>query len=73
MGRLRYTVFGAGSVGGVLAYRLGLRNDVAIAARGKHLDAIKFDGLRFRGLDGKEGWVTVEAAADPVICRPPTW
>ena len=43
---MRITVFGAGSVGGFLAWhmaRAGL--DVAVVARGAHLDAIRRDGL----------------------------
>ncbi len=44
---MRFIVYGAGAVGGVIAARLHLGGeDVQVVARGAHLDAIRRDGLR---------------------------
>jgi 2-dehydropantoate 2-reductase len=44
---MRYVVYGAGAVGGVIAARLYLGGqDVQVVARGPHLDAIRANGLR---------------------------
>lgn len=44
---MRFVVYGAGAVGGVLGARLALAgHDVALIARGRHLAAIQADGLR---------------------------
>jgi 2-dehydropantoate 2-reductase len=44
---MRYVVYGAGAVGGVIAARLHLGGqDVQVVARGPHLDAIRAGGLR---------------------------
>jgi 2-dehydropantoate 2-reductase len=46
---LRYVTYGAGGIGGVLAAKLHLHGfDVAVIARGAHLEAIQRDGLRLR-------------------------
>ncbi len=44
---MRFIVYGAGAVGGVIAARLHLGGvDVRVVARGPHLEAIRRDGLR---------------------------
>ena len=44
---MRFIVYGAGAVGGVVAARLHLGGeDVQVVARGAHLEAIRRDGLR---------------------------
>lgn len=46
---MRIAIVGAGGVGGFLASRLAAAGeDVAVLARGAHLDAIKRDGLRLK-------------------------
>ncbi len=58
---MRIVIFGAGAVGGVLAVRLASAGeDVAVVARGPHLDAIRSAGLRFTAADED---LTVELAA----------
>jgi 2-dehydropantoate 2-reductase len=50
---MRFVVYGAGAVGGVIAARLGLAgSDVQVVARGAHLAAIRADGLRLQTTDG---------------------
>ncbi len=50
---MRFIVYGAGAVGGVLGARLALASyDVGLVARGAHLDAIRADGLTLRSVDG---------------------
>jgi 2-dehydropantoate 2-reductase len=45
---MRFVVYGAGAVGGVIAARLHLGCvDVQVVARGPHLEAIRANGLRF--------------------------
>lgn len=54
---MRFIVYGAGAVGGVVGARLALAgSDVALVARGAHLDAIRSRGLR---LETPEGSSTV--------------
>jgi 2-dehydropantoate 2-reductase len=44
---MRFVVYGAGAVGGVIAARMHLGGmDVQVVARGPHLDAIRSNGLR---------------------------
>ena len=44
---MRFVVFGAGAIGGVLGARLhAAGHDVVLIARGPHLDAIRGHGLR---------------------------
>jgi len=46
---VRWVLFGAGAVGGVVAGRLaGAGQEVAVIARGAHLEAIRADGLTLR-------------------------
>lgn len=50
---MRFVVYGAGAVGGVLGARLALASyDVALVARGAHLDAIRANGLILRSAEG---------------------
>jgi 2-dehydropantoate 2-reductase len=52
---VRFVVYGAGAVGGVLAARLHLGGvDVQAVARGTHLEAITRDGLRLVRPDGED-------------------
>ena len=52
---MRFVVYGAGAVGGVLGARLALASyDVSLVARGAHLDAIRSDGLTLRSADGDQ-------------------
>jgi 2-dehydropantoate 2-reductase len=63
---MRINVFGAGGVGGYLAARLAASGaaEVSVIARGRHLDAIRRNGLR---LDSPAGGhhVQVSATDDP--------
>ena len=50
---MRYIIYGAGAVGGVIGARLFEHgHDVALIARGKHLDAIRRDGLTLEESSG---------------------
>lgn len=58
---MRYVVFGAGAVGGVIGGRLQQAgHDVTLVARGAHLDAIRSHGLT---LHDPAGSVTLDVAA----------
>ena len=60
---MRFVVYGAGAVGGVIAARLHLGGqDVQVVARGDHLDAIRRTGLRMVTPDD-ESVVRLPAAA----------
>jgi 2-dehydropantoate 2-reductase len=60
---MRFVVYGAGAVGGVMAARLHLAGvDVQVVARGPHLDAIRGRGLRLVTPHG-EDVVPLRAAA----------
>ena len=60
---MRYVVYGAGAVGGVIAARLHLAGvDVQVVARGPHLEAIRTSGLRLVTPHG-EDVVPLRAAA----------
>jgi 2-dehydropantoate 2-reductase len=62
---MRFVIFGAGAVGGVIGGRLAQHNhDVVLLARGPHLDALRAGGLRL--LDG-DGAVTLDV---PVAGHP---
>ena len=53
--RMRYVIFGAGAIGGVIGGRLhAAGHDVVLVARGEHLTALQRDGLRLRTPDGEE-------------------
>jgi 2-dehydropantoate 2-reductase len=50
---MRFIVFGAGAIGGVIGARLFEGGyDVTLVARGDHLQAIQRDGLRLHDVDG---------------------
>ena len=52
---VRYVIFGAGAVGGVIGARLhAAGHPVALVARGAHLDAIRSGGLRLETPTGSE-------------------
>jgi 2-dehydropantoate 2-reductase len=52
---MRYVIFGAGAVGGVIGGRLhAAGNDVVLVARGAHLAALQRDGLRLLTPEGEE-------------------
>jgi 2-dehydropantoate 2-reductase len=66
---MRFVIYGAGAVGGVVGGRLAEHgHDVTLIARGAHLDAIRSGGLR---VDSPGGSVTVEvpAAGSPAEVR----
>ncbi|MGE3293364.1 MAG: ketopantoate reductase family protein [Geminicoccaceae bacterium] len=68
---MRVIVFGAGAVGGVLASRLVRSGeDVAVVARGSHLDAIRRNGLTVEDAQGACTTVMVEANDDAGALRP---
>lgn len=52
---MRFVVYGAGAVGGVVGGRLFQHgHDVVLIARGRHLDAIRAGGLRLQDASGEE-------------------
>jgi 2-dehydropantoate 2-reductase len=54
-GAVRFLVYGAGAIGGVVGARLFQAGyDVTLVARGAHLDAIRQKGLRLESPDGVE-------------------
>jgi 2-dehydropantoate 2-reductase len=62
---VRFVVYGAGAIGGVLGARLAEHgSDVVLIARGAHLDAIRARGLTVESPDGTVT-VRVDAVADP--------
>jgi 2-dehydropantoate 2-reductase len=51
---MKICIYGAGAVGGLMAGRLAQAgHSVSVVARGRHLTAIRRDGLRIRTPDGK--------------------
>ncbi len=62
---MKICVYGAGAIGGHLAARLARAGaDVSVVVRGRHLDAIRTGGLRFKGPAG-EFTVKVAASDNP--------
>jgi 2-dehydropantoate 2-reductase len=62
---MRFVVFGAGAIGGVLGARLhAAGHDVVLIARGPHLDAIREHGLRVLDPSGDHTF-RIPAVADP--------
>ncbi|NEE00549.1 ketopantoate reductase family protein [Phytoactinopolyspora halotolerans] len=62
---MRYVIYGAGAIGGVLGARLFSAGfDATVIARGPHLEAIRRNGLRVDSPDGTET-VPVPAVAAP--------
>jgi 2-dehydropantoate 2-reductase len=63
---MRIAVFGAGGVGGYFGGRLALAgNNVVFIARGKHLEAMKSQGLRVDSVKGDFHISPVNATDDP--------
>jgi len=63
---MRFVVFGAGAIGGVVGARLAQAGfDVALVARGPHLEAIRRDGLALESPD-RRVVLELPAAEDPV-------
>ena len=68
-GSMRWLIYGAGAVGGVVAGRLAAAgHDVAVIARGAHLEAIRRDGLTLRQPSGD---TVVKLDAYGIPRRPP--
>lgn len=66
---MRFVVFGAGAIGGVLGGRLHEHgHGVVLIARGAHLEAIREQGLRIDSPDGSVV-VPVPAVGDPAAAR----
>ena len=62
---VRVCVVGAGAIGGLMAVRLAAAGQqVSVVARGKHLAAIRRDGLRLVETDGSERVATGLVASD---------
>ncbi|MBM7788816.1 ketopantoate reductase family protein [Tenggerimyces flavus] len=62
---MRFIVYGAGAIGGVLGARLaGAGKDVVLIARGAHLEAIRRDGLTVEAPSGRTVH-PIKAAAHP--------
>jgi 2-dehydropantoate 2-reductase len=62
---MRFVVYGAGAIGGVIGARLYEHgHDVALLARGAHLDAIKASGLRIESASGSST-LAIPAAEHP--------
>jgi 2-dehydropantoate 2-reductase len=65
LGSVRFVVYGAGAVGGVVGGRLAeAGHEVALIARGRHLDAIRSRGLRIDSPDRSVS-LTLPAVAHP--------
>lgn len=63
---MKFAVFGAGGVGGYFGARLAAAgNDVAFIARGRHLDAIRANGLRVASALGDVTIKPAKATDDP--------
>ncbi len=69
---MRIAILGAGGVGGYLAHRLiGAGHRVSILARGRHLEAIRSQGLALETADGARHVVHPETAHDDPAALPP--
>jgi 2-dehydropantoate 2-reductase len=67
---MRYIVYGAGAIGGVIGGRLASDgHDVVLIARGPHLDALRVGGLRLITPDG-ELHPQVTVAGSPAEAKP---
>jgi 2-dehydropantoate 2-reductase len=67
---MRYIIYGAGAVGGVIGARLfQAGHDVVLIARGPHLEALRRDGLRFQA-PGEDVTLTIPAIASPAEAKP---
>ena len=62
---MRFVIFGAGAIGGVVGARLAQAGfDVALIARGEHLEAIQRDGLELQ-TPVQRSVLALPAAEDP--------
>ena len=62
---MRYVIYGAGAIGGVMGARLHLTgHDVALIARGAHLEALREQGLTFVSAEGTQT-LPIPAAGSP--------
>jgi 2-dehydropantoate 2-reductase len=62
---MRFVVFGAGAIGGVLGARLyAAGHEVVLIARGPHLDAVREHGLRVLDPSGEHAFL-IPAVGDP--------
>lgn len=62
---MKFCVYGAGAIGGLLAVELALAgHEVCVIARGEHLRAIQAHGLKLL-IDGREKQARVAAGDDP--------
>ena len=62
---MRYVIYGAGAIGGVIGARLHLTgHEVALLARGAHLEALRGQGLTFISAEGTET-LPIPAAGSP--------
>ena len=67
---MKVCVYGAGSIGGVIAARLALNGvETSVVARGPHLAAIKANGLRFETPEGSRV-VRIAATDNPADLGP---
>jgi 2-dehydropantoate 2-reductase len=63
---MRFVVYGAGGIGGVIGFRLAQHgHDVALIARGPHHDAIRERGLRLDGPDDERSTMAIPVADHP--------
>ena len=69
---MRFVVYGAGAIGGVVGGRLAeAGHEVVLIARGEHHDAIRVDGLRLVVPDGEVVTVAVHGTTIEVADRGP--
>jgi 2-dehydropantoate 2-reductase len=70
---MRFIVFGAGAIGGVIGARLfESGDDVTLVARGDHLKVIQRDGLRLHDVDGDRHLrISAVNEVDPATARLP--
>ena len=62
---MRYVIYGAGAIGGVIGARLHLSgHEVALIARGAHLEALRENGLTFISAEGTQT-LPIPAAGSP--------
>ncbi len=62
---MRYVIYGAGAIGGVIGARLHLSgHEVALIARGRHLAALRTNGLTFVSAEGTQT-LAIPAAGSP--------
>ena len=62
---MRYVIYGAGAIGGIIGARLHLSgHEVALIARGAHLEALRENGLTFVSSEGAQT-LPIPAAGSP--------